>query len=52
VSTRVLPLPSFRYKALIFIADVKRKLINEADFSKQMKDENIILLYCGYQDKI
>jgi DNA helicase-2/ATP-dependent DNA helicase PcrA len=41
---------SFRYKALIFIADVKRKLINEADFSKQMKDENIILLYCGYQD--
>jgi hypothetical protein len=29
---------------------VKRKLINEADISKQTKDENIILLYCGYQD--
>jgi superfamily I DNA/RNA helicase len=27
-----------------------KKGINEADFSKQMKDENIILLYCGYQD--
>ena len=41
---------SFRYRALNFIADVKRKLINEADISKQTKDENIILLYCGYQD--
>lgn len=40
----------FRYRALNFIADVKRKLINEADISEQTEDENIILLYCGYQD--
>ncbi len=41
---------SFRYRALNFIADVKRKLINEADISKQTEDENIILLYRNYQD--
>ncbi len=41
---------SFRYRALNFIADVKRQLINEADIAKQTEDENLILLYCGYQD--
>lgn len=41
---------SFRYRALNFIADVKRKLINEAQISTETEDENIILLYCSYQD--
>jgi DNA helicase-2/ATP-dependent DNA helicase PcrA len=40
----------FRYRALNFIADVKRQLINEADIASQTEDENIILLYCSYQD--
>ena len=40
----------FLYRALNFIAKVKRQLINEADISEQTDDENIILLYCGYQD--
>jgi DNA helicase-2/ATP-dependent DNA helicase PcrA len=29
---------------------VKRQLINEADIASQEEDENIILLYCSYQD--
>jgi len=41
---------SFRYRALNFIADMKRKLIIEADIASQTEDENIILLYCSYQD--
>jgi DNA helicase-2/ATP-dependent DNA helicase PcrA len=41
---------SFRYRALNFIADVKRQLINEADIAKRTEDENLILLYRGYQD--
>jgi DNA helicase-2/ATP-dependent DNA helicase PcrA len=41
---------AFRYRALNFIADVKRQLINEADIASQEEDENIILLYCSYQD--
>jgi len=41
---------SFRYRALNFIAEVKRKLINEAEISAQTEDDNIILLYCSYQD--
>lgn len=41
---------SFRYRALNFIAEVKRKLINEAKISEQTENENIVLLYCGYQD--
>jgi len=40
----------FRYRALNFIADMKRKLINEADIASETDDENIILLYCSYQD--
>ncbi len=41
---------NFRYRALNFIADMKRKLINEANIAAQTEDENIILLYCSYQD--
>jgi hypothetical protein len=29
---------------------VKRQLINEADIAKRTEDENLILLYRGYQD--
>ncbi len=41
---------AFAYRALNFIADVKRKLINELNISEQTEDENIILLYRNYQD--
>jgi hypothetical protein len=41
---------NFRYRALNFIADMKRKLINEANIAKQTKDKNNILLYYSYQD--
>ena len=41
---------NFRYRALNFIADMKRKLINEANIATQTKDENNILLYYSYQD--
>ena len=40
----------FRYRALNFIADMKRQLINEDDIAKQTEDENLTLLYRGYQD--
>jgi hypothetical protein len=32
---------SFRYRALNFIADMKRQLINEDDIAKQTEDENV-----------
>jgi DNA helicase-2/ATP-dependent DNA helicase PcrA len=32
---------SFRYRALNFIADMKRQLINEDDIAKQTEDENL-----------
>lgn len=41
---------NFRYQALNFIADMKRKLINEANIAAQTEDENNILLYYSYQD--
>jgi DNA helicase-2/ATP-dependent DNA helicase PcrA len=41
---------NFRYRALNFIADMKRKLINEANIATQTKDEDNILLYYSYQD--
>ena len=41
---------NFRYRALNFIADMKRKLINEANIATQTKDKNNILLYYSYQD--
>jgi len=40
----------FRYRALNFIARIKRSLINESDILNQTEDENIILLYRSYQD--
>jgi hypothetical protein len=44
------PPSKYDYSALNFIADVKRKLINEDNIAKETEDENLILLYCGYQD--
>lgn len=40
----------FCYRALNFISEVKRKLINESDISEHIDDENIILLFSSYQD--
>lgn len=41
---------SYRYKALDFIAKVKRKLIFDDEFMEHTDDENIVLLYRNYQD--
>lgn len=38
------------WRALNFISEVKRKLINENDISEHTEDENIILLFATYQD--
>lgn len=40
----------FRYRALNFISDVKRKLIGDDDMDYHTDDDNIILLYRTYQD--
>ncbi|MCU7940888.1 MAG: ATP-dependent helicase, partial [gamma proteobacterium symbiont of Bathyaustriella thionipta] len=40
----------YRYRALNFIAKVKRQLIDEAEISEHTEDENKILLYCSFQD--
>ncbi len=40
----------FCYKALNFIAKVKRDLISESDIENHTDDENIVLLYRSYQD--
>ncbi len=40
----------FLERALDFISDAKRTLISKTEIEKRTNDENIILLYCSYQD--
>lgn len=40
----------FRYRALNFIAKIKRELISENTIHKHTNDENIILMYQNYQE--
>ncbi|KAF3977098.1 MAG: ATP-dependent helicase [Methylococcales symbiont of Iophon sp. n. MRB-2018] len=43
---------SFSYRALNFIAGVKRQLISESDIENHTEDKNIVLLYRTYQDTL
>lgn len=40
----------FRYRALNYISEVKRKLLSEDELLKKTDDEDMVLLYATYQD--
>lgn len=40
----------FRYRALNYISEVKRKLLSEDELLKESNDEDMVLLYATYQD--